>query len=238
MEAAGYTTVTRQAGLLREMQTVANNIANASTTGFRQEGLLFSEHVVRTEGGPSVSMASANVRKTSFEQGALTRTGNDLDFAIEGDGFFLVETPQGERLTRSGSFAVSGEGDLVTLEGHRVLDAGGAPVFIPPDVSGLSVSEDGSISDNGRALGQLGLVQPTNSLDLIREGGVLFRSESGVEPVLDAKILQGHLEGSNVDPMLQFARMVEVQRAYEMGQSFLDAENERVRAALQAFVRR
>ena len=128
MENAGYTTLTRQSGLMREMRIVANNIANSATTGFRQEGLVFSEYVKSIDGASSLSMGQGNARHTSFIQGTLTQTGGTFDFAIEGDGFFLVETPAGERLTRSGAFSPNAEGDLVTMDGFRVLDAGGAPV--------------------------------------------------------------------------------------------------------------
>lgn len=236
MENAGYTTLTRQSGLLREMQVVANNIANAATTGFRQEGLIFSEHVARVDGAPSLSMAKADARNTSMIQGALTQTGGLLDFAIEGDGFFLIETPAGERLTRAGSFSVSADGDMVTNDGYRVLDAGGAPVFVPPDAANLNVSPDGTISDDGRPLAQLGLVQPLDRVGLIREDGVMFRSDAGYEPAIQGRILQGFLEGANVDPIGQMARMIEIQRAYEMGQSFLDSEDKRIRSAVQTFI--
>ncbi|WP_324753303.1 flagellar hook-basal body complex protein [Roseovarius sp. Pro17] len=236
MENAGYTTLTRQTGLMREMQVVANNIANAATTGYRQEGLIFAEHIIRMEDGPSLSMATANVRNTSMLQGAITQTGGTLDFAVEGDGFFLIETPAGERLTRAGSFSVSAEGDMVTNDGYRVLDAGGAPVFIPPDAANLAVSPDGTISDDGRPLAQMGLVQPLDRIGLIREDGVMFRSDAGYEPAPNGRILQGFLEGANVDPIGQVARMIEIQRAYEMGQSFLESENKRIRTAMQTFI--
>lgn len=237
METAGYTTLTRQSGLLRELQVVANNIANAATTGYRQEGLIFSEFVKRSEGGPSLSMAQGNVRMTSTVQGPLTPTGGTLDLAIEGEGFFLIETPSGERLTRAGAFTLSAQGDLVTPDGFRVLDAGGAPVFVPPDAKSIGLSPDGTLSDNGRPLAQIGLVRPIDSLDMIREDGVLFRTNGGFEPVEDGRLLQGFLEGANVDPIGQIARMIEVQRAYEMGQSFLDSENERVMTALDSLIR-
>ncbi|EAQ24198.1 flagellar hook-basal body complex protein [Roseovarius sp. 217] len=237
METAGYTTLTRQSGLLRELQVVANNIANAATTGYRQEGLIFSEFVKRSEGGPSLSMAQGNVRMTSTVQGPLRPTGGTLDLAIEGEGFFLIETPSGERLTRAGAFTLSAQGDLVTPDGFRVLDAGGAPVFVPPDAKSIGLSPDGTLSDNGRPLAQIGLVRPIDSLDVIREDGVLFRTNGGFEPVEDGRVLQGFLEGANVDPIGQIARMIEVQRAYEMGQSFLDSENERVMTALDSLVR-
>ena len=149
----------------------------------------------------------------------------------------MVETTLGERLTRAGSFSANGEGDLVTNDGFRVLDAGGAPVFIPPDATDLSVATDGTISTAGRPLTQIGLYLPADPNDLTREDGVMFRADSGVEPTDGGRVVQGFLENSNVDPIGQLARMIEVQRAYELGQSFLDAENERRREALKTFIR-
>jgi flagellar basal-body rod protein FlgF len=169
-------------------------------------------------------------------QGALTQTAGTLDFAIEGDGFFLIETPAGERLSRAGSFALSAEGDLVTADGFRVLDAGGAPVFVPPDAADIGVSPDGTVSSAGKPLAQIGLVQPLDPAGLEREDGVMFRADAGHEPAIDGRILQGFLEGANVDPVGQVARMIEIQRAYEMGQSFLDAEDKRMRGAIQTFI--
>lgn len=237
MDNAIYTTLTRQSGLMREMQVVANNIANAATTGFRQEGLVFSEHVKQVEGGPSLSMASASARHTSMAQGGLTQTGGLLDLAIEGEGFFLIETPQGERLTRSGHFSTSAAGELVTADGHRVLDAGGAPVFLPPDATGLAFSSDGTLSASGVPLAQIGIVRPVDPTTMTREGGVLFKADAGVEPAENSRVFQGFLEASNVDPISQIARMIEVQRAYEMGQSLMEREDERIRAAIKTFIR-
>jgi len=234
MENAGYTTLTRQSGLLREMRVVANNIANAATSGYRQEGLIFSEYVKAIDGATSLSMGQGNARHTSFDQGALTQTGGTFDFAIEGNGFFLVETPDGERLTRAGAFTPNADGDLVTQDGYRVLDAGGAPVFIPPGAADLAVSSDGTISSDGNPVGQIGMVAPLDPQGMTREDGVMFRADGGYEPAEEARVLQRFIENSNVDPILQLTRMIEVQRAYELGASFLDAEDERVRAALRA----
>lgn len=233
MENAGYTTLTRQSGLAREMQIVANNIANTATTGFRAEGLIFSEFVQPLERGASLSMGQGNVKNTSFAQGALTKTGGTFDLAIEGDGYFLVETPSGERLTRAGAFSPSAEGDLVTPDGYRVLDAGGAPIFVPPGVK-IAVSGDGTLSADGTPLGQIGIVRPSDAAQMTREDGVMFDSPSGFEPAETARVLQGFVENSNVNAVSQLARMIEVQRAYELGQSFLETEDERVRAALKS----
>ncbi|MBM1308777.1 flagellar hook-basal body complex protein [Sulfitobacter mediterraneus] len=233
MENAGYTTLTRQSGLAREMQIVANNIANTATTGFRAEGLIFSEFVQPLERGASLSMGQGNVKNTSFAQGALTKTGGTFDLAIEGDGYFLVETPGGERLTRAGAFSPSAEGDLVTPDGYRVLDAGGAPIFVPSGVI-IAVSGDGTLSADGTPLGQIGIVRPSDAAQMTREDGVMFDSPSGFEPAETARVLQGFVENSNVNAVSQLARMIEVQRAYELGQSFLETEDERVRAALKS----
>lgn len=237
MDSASYTTISRQTGLWREMSVIANNIANSATTGYRQEGLIFSEYVKSSPDGRSLSMGNGNVRNTSFQQGALTQTGGTLDFAIEGDGFFLIETPAGERLTRAGSFAANADGDLVTPDGLRVLDAGGAPLFVPPDAGPIGVAADGTISADGRLLGQIALVQPVEPAAMTREDGVMFAAEAGFEPAENARMVQGFIEGSNVDAVTSLARMIEVQRAYEMGQSFLDSENKRVQDALQSFTR-
>jgi len=235
MEHAGYTTLSRQSGLAREMQIVANNIANAATTGFRAEGLMFSEYVQPVDEGASLSMGQGNVRMTSFEQGTLTQTGGKFDFAIEGDGYFLIETPDGERLTRAGAFSPSAEGDLVTYDGFRVLDAGGAPLFVPPGVD-IAMAADGTLSADGTPLGQIGIVRPIDPLDMVRETGVMFRTDAGFEPAETSRVLQGFVENSNVNAIQQLARMIEVQRAYELGQSFLETEDERVRTAMKSMM--
>ncbi|WP_323781134.1 flagellar hook-basal body complex protein [Leisingera sp.] len=237
MENAGYATLSRQTGLMREMRVIANNIANSATTGYRQEGLIFSEFVQSSPGQQSLSMSRANIFNTSMEQGQLTKTGGSFDFAIEGDAFFMVETPQGQRLTRSGAFSPNADGDLVTMDGYRVLDAGRAPVFVPPDAGKIEAGADGSLSANGRLLGQLGLFKPMEQHTLVREDGVMFRVDGEIEDNFDAKVLQGFLEGSNVNAISEVTRMIEVQRAYEMGQSFLQAEDERIRNAIKNLIK-
>jgi len=238
MDNSVYTTLNRQSGLMREMQSVAHNIANMSTTGFRKEGVIFAEHVAALDGNePSLSMATASVRNLDLTQGALTQTGGLFDFAIQGDGFFKIETPQGERLTRAGAFTPNAEGELVTPDGYRLLDGGGTPIFIPPDARSISLAADGTLSADGSPQTQIGLWLPEDPIDLIREAGVLFRADNGTVPVEQATILQGFVESSNVDPILEVTRMIEVQRAYEMGQTFLDREDERIRGVIQTLSR-
>ena len=238
MDNAGYVSLTRQSGLLREMQLVANNIANISTTGYRKEGLLFSEHIVATENGnPSLSMATANVRSTQQIQGPLSETGGRFDYAIEGPGFFLIDTPDGQQLTRAGSFTPNQDGELSTPDGYRLLDNSGAPIFVPPDATDVNVSADGTLSSAGRPLAQIGLYLPEEPADLSRRDGVRFAVTGAVEPLQDGIILQGFLENSNVNAVTEIARMIEVQRAYELGQKLLDKEDERILSALKTLGR-
>ncbi|EEE37776.1 flagellar basal-body rod protein FlgF [Rhodobacteraceae bacterium KLH11] len=234
---SAYVTLSRQSGLMNEMRMVANNIANANTTGYRQQGVVFSEFIRDMPDNPSLSLTRAEVRNTSLQQGVLTETGGSFDFAIEGDGFFMVETPAGNRLTRAGSFSPNAEGDLVTMDGHRVLNSNGAPVFVPPDAAAIDVGSDGTLSVEGQLLGQLGVYTVADPQNLVREGRTYLRPAGQVDPVDEPVVVHRFLEGSNVNAIGQVTRMIEIQRAYELGQSFLDAEDERVRGALKALMR-
>jgi len=238
MDNATYVTLTRQTGLAQELRIVANNIANAATTGFRAEGVIYSENVeVLGPNHASLSMASASVPDTLGAQGVLKATGGTFDLAIEGEGFFLIQTPEGDRLTRAGHFGPNQNGDLVTADGYPVLDAGGAPVFVPTGAGAVTIGADGTISAAGQLVGQVGVVVPTDPTTLRREGGTMFSAPDGFDPAENGRVLQGFLEASNVNPTLEIARMIEVQRAYELGQSFLDKEDERIRAVMQAMGR-
>lgn len=237
MENTIYTSITRQSGLVREMQVIANNIANMSTRGFRQQGVVFSEYVRQTGESAPLSMAKANTHNTAFLQGELTDTGNPFDFAIDGKGFFLVETDRGERLTRAGSFHPNQIGELVSSEGFRLLDIGRTPILITGDPSEIYIAPDGTISNANQPIGQIGIFVPTEPETLRREDGVLFDAGEEFEPSPDGSLRRGFLEGSNVNPILQVTRMIEVQRSYEMGQKFLDREDNRIREAMKAFTR-
>ncbi len=228
-----YLAVNRQVGLQSEMQTVANNIANLQTNGYRREGLAFTEHVVAIAGGESVSMADLGARYSSEIAGEVTITGNQFDLAIEGDGYFLLQSGGEQVLTRAGSFQLSNEGFLVTPSGDRVLDSGGGPITIPPGASNLQIGLDGTVTANGAPLAQLAVVTAP-FVSLSRFGNTAFRVEGGgIEPVETPKIRQGALERSNVDAIGEVARMIEVTRAYETAQSVISDEDERVREAIR-----
>jgi flagellar basal-body rod protein FlgF len=236
MDAASYTALTRQSGLMREMQVVANNIANISTTGFRREGVVFEEYITGGKDGPSLSMATGDARVIDLSQAGLSQTGGAFDFAIQGEGFFQVETPDGPRLTRAGSFTPSPTGELVTNDGFRLLDEGGAPVFIPTTAGQIAVAQDGTLSANGAPLAKIGLWQAGDPLTLKHQAGTLFSANAAV-PAEGAKVMQGYLEDSNVNPVQEIARMIEVQRAYELGQSFMDQEDKRMRGVVDTLGR-
>jgi flagellar basal-body rod protein FlgF len=233
MDSAGYAAITRMSGLNREMAAIANNIANISTAGYRKEGLLFSEHISALEPDePSLSMAQGNVRHTDNSQGPLTQTGGTFDLAIEGDGFFLIETPTGEALTRAGAFTPNELGELTTHDGYRLLDNGGTAIFIPNDAKTVGIASDGTVSADGEPLAQIGLYLPTDPLSMDRTNGVRFTTENGIEPIEEPVILQGFVESSNVNAVSEITRMIEVQHAYELGQKFVEKEDERIRSVL------
>jgi flagellar basal-body rod protein FlgF len=240
MENAGYAALTRQAGLMREMQVVANNMANMSSTGFRREGVVFAE-VVRAldPGHDSLSMGAARASFASEVQGALTQTGRPLDLAIEGAGYFLIGTPDGQMLTRAGNFLRDAEGGIVTPDGMQLLDAGGAPVLVPPQATSISVASDGTLSVDGLPIAQIGLWQAPSPGTTERRAGTRFAVDGAPQPAGEGsgRIVGGFIETSNVNPVSEVARMIEVQRTYELGQAFLDREDERIRAVIRTFAR-
>ncbi len=238
MDNGVYTALNRQSGLMAEMRVIANNMANISTTGFRRQGVLFAEHIASAgPGAASLSMASAEGRLVSLVQGTLSQTGGTFDLAIEGDGFFLIETPQGNRLTRAGSFMPSADGELVTPDGMRLLDAGGAPLSVPSGVGRIAIGHDGTVSADGNPVAQIGLWVPSDPTGLIADGATRFAVPQGIEPLDGGRVFQGFLEGSNVEAVSEIARMIEVQRAYELGQGFLDSEDRRIRSVVESMGR-
>ena len=238
MDNAIYAALTRQSGLTREIRTIANNIANANTTGFRREGVVFSEYMVPLDRrGETLAMANARGRMVDLGAGGMTLTNGQFDMAIEGEGYFLVQTPQGNRLTRAGAFMPNAEGELVNPNGHQLLDDGQAPIIIPDGIRQVGVGDDGTITADGLPIGRVGVFDPPDPSQMRHEAGTLFTPGLEITTRDEGRVRQGFLEESNVNPVLEISRMVEVQRAYELGQSFLDGEDQRIRAALTAMTR-
>lgn len=233
MDNAIYTSLTRQEGLLRAMDVIAANLANMNTVGYRREDLIFSEYVTNGGGEGGLSMTAARVRFTDHLQGAFDKTGGTLDFAIEGDAFFEVETPNGRRLTRAGAFVTSPEGAVTTMDGFAVLSAGGAPVFVPPEAKSLVVTPDGVVVADGAAVDQFGLVTVADPSGLRHEGGTLLEPTTPTVPAVGASIRQGYLEGSNVNAVAEITRMIEVQRSYELGQALMEKTDELAQSVIK-----
>ena len=238
MDNPTYISLSRQSGLLRELSVIANNMANADTTGFKREGAVFTEYVKsvgasQSSNNPreSMSIGRLGAHVSHFDSGELRRTGGSLDVAIDGEGFFLVETPQGERLSRAGHFMTDNEGTLINAAGYAILDDAGGRIQIPQEVSLLAIGGDGTLSADGTELGKLGVVTAIPQ-DLSREGNNLWSAANGYVPVENPQIVQGFLEDSNVQPVAEIARMIEVQRAYDAGQKLLEIENDRIKSVI------
>lgn len=228
-----YLAVNRQLGLAAEMDLVANNLANLNTSGFRREGLAFTEFVISAQVGESVSMADLGARYVSDLPGGLNVTGGQFDMAIEGDGFFAIDTGEGIRLTRSGAFQKSETGFLVTPDGSEVLDIGQAPIPIPAEATSVLIATDGTVSIDGDPVAQVGVFNAPREF-MSRYGDTAFLVEDDAfEPVPAPRVRQGSIEQSNVDPVMEIARMIEVTRAYETAQSLVQDEDERIREAIQ-----
>lgn len=229
-----YVHLTRQSGLMKEMDIIATNLANMNTVGYRREATVFSEYIKKTDDDlGSLSMTATRARYADNAQGALRQTGSQLDFAIEGDAFFQVQAPQGVRMTRAGSFALSPTGGLVTLDGYPVLDEGGAAIQLPPGAANFAVSPDGAISVDGQALARLGVVAPQDSIAIRRDGDSLYIADGPVQQSETARVSQGFVEHSNVDAVVEISRMIEVQRAYELGQSLVEEDDQRLRETIR-----
>ncbi|MAN67815.1 flagellar hook-basal body complex protein [Hyphomonas sp.] len=227
MSNAIYASLTRQDGLLREMQVIANNMANSSTTGFKSNHAIFAEHIAATgdESG-SLSMGSLAGHNFDLSQGAMKHTGGQFDLAIHGEGFFVLDTPAGERLTRAGAFQLSADGNLIDAFGHQVQGAGGGAIAIPQEVTRISIAPDGTISSGEEILGQVAVVVADGEIN--QEGGTMFAAPGGYQQVEEPAVVQGTLEQSNVSSILEVSRLIEVQRAYEAGQSLIEKEDERI----------
>jgi len=188
----------------RRQEAVAHNLANASTPGFKGEQVFAS----LLESG---RMAPAS--QTNFSEGSLESTGRPLDLALQGEGFLVLKTPDGERLVRGGSFQLDQSRQLVDAHGNTLLGDSG-PIVLPE--GDYEITPNGVVKVEDVPVATLKIVRPREGADLSREGGVRFRSDLPAETVDEGevKVLQGHLEGSNVDPVDAMVEMIEIQRAY------------------------
>jgi flagellar basal-body rod protein FlgF len=217
MQDSLYVALSSQIALTRRLDTIADNVANASTVGFRATGVKF-EDVVSGTGPKAVSFASQGNSYLSSAHGSMTETGNPFDFAIQGDAWFGIDTPVGMVMTRDGRFSMGENGQLMSIEGHPVLDAGGAPIQLDPRGGPPQAGADGSLRQGDQLVGAIGLFdfEPGQNFARYGNSGVIpARAPDPIVDRTDAGVTQGFLEESNVKQMLEKTRLIMVKRAFE-----------------------
>lgn len=212
-----YVALSAQVALEKRLTTIADNVANMSTVGFRATEVKF-EDVVSGIGENSVAFASPGDTYLSQKAGSLRQTQNPFDFAVQGDAWFGIDTPAGIVMTRDGRFTMTETGELVTHEGYPVLDAGGAPIQLDPLNGAPEVGRDGVIRQAGQLVGSIGLFSYNPGPNFVRFGnsGVIPAGEP--DPVvdrMDVGVAQGFVEDSNVNPVAEMTRLIMVQRSFE-----------------------
>ncbi|MGH6767560.1 MAG: flagellar basal-body rod protein FlgF [Xanthobacteraceae bacterium] len=249
MENAVLIGLSRQIALHRELEVVANNIANLNTTGYKADGSIFQEYLmpVARDGGfraadQRLSYVQDRATWHNFNPGATRRTGNPLDIAIDGDAFLVVQTPRGERYTRNGALQINNAGELVTSAGDRVLGDGGPIQFQTTD-NKIAINPDGTITvregsnaNSDSARGKLRLVRFPEVQRLLKDGSSLFRAPEGVAPQpadVKTRIVQGAIEQSNVQSVVEMARMMELTRTYTQIAGLLQQASEQRRGAIE-----
>jgi len=237
MENPIYIALSRQAQLRREMSIIANNIANSDTTAFKREMNINEAYDERMRYGEKLAFVIDIGTAMDLQEGNFDLTGNNLDFGIRGPGYFMVDDGTSVKYTRNGSFTFDSENRLVTKAGYLVLDEDENPIIVPPGIGAPVVAEDGSININGEEFGRLGVVEFEDERALEKSRDSLFVTDQQPLDPDNSRVVQGALEDSNVNPILELTNMIEVHRAYDSVKNFLDKEGERQRDAARRLAR-
>jgi flagellar basal-body rod protein FlgF len=222
----------------RVMEVVAVNIANVNTPGFKAQRVQFSDWLAPLKGTDAPrgdrTIAYTQDRATWREQraGTLTHTGNPFDLGITGDGYFTVRTASGPRLTRDGRFGLMPDGTVADGAGDAVLDSNGRPIVLSSTDTQIAIASDGTVSSENGQLAKIGVVQPTNPMQLAAEGNTLFSSGSPTAAVTSPGVVQGSMEDSNVEPVLEINRMMDGLRQFQFVTQLIQAENDRQQSAI------
>ncbi len=217
----------------RAMDITANNIANANTPGFRTERVQFADWIdqqpntARTPGSHTITYAQDRATYREAQPGTVTHTGNPFDLALSGEGFFTINTPAGPRLTRDGRFGPLPDGTLADSSGNPVLDVNGKPIQIGSTDTQVTISGDGSVSTPDGTIGQIGVVQPADPMALRAEGATNFVAGGPTAAVASPGIVQGAIEGSNVQPVMEVTRMMNDLRQFQLVTQLVQAEGDR-----------
>jgi flagellar basal-body rod protein FlgF len=217
--------------LERRLTTIADNMANLNTVGFRSTEVKFDEVLSKTQNDINAKIAFVNQGNDylSTKNGELAQTGNTLDFAIKGDAWFAIDTPAGQVLTRDGRFTMKETGELVSVRGYPVLDAGGAPIQLNRAGGPPSVGADGKLMQDDRQVATIGVFTADISKGFIRFENSGVSTVDQPQPVVDnpeISIMQGYLENSNVNGLSEMTQLIQVNRAFESISSLMrDSES-------------
>lgn len=230
-----YVALSGQMAMETRLATVANNVANMRTGGFRAEAVTF-ETVLSDYRKDRVNFATIGETTIDRAAGPIEATGNALDVAIVGEGWFGIETASGLAYTRDGRFTVSPEGDLQSLTGHAVVDEGGAPIQIELAAGPVIIGADGRIQQSGRDVGVLGLFELASDAKLSRYGDTAVLSErpgEAVEDRLANGVRQGFRENSNVNAVQSITELIAIQRAFDHAQTAIADRNDALEQAVR-----
>jgi flagellar basal-body rod protein FlgF len=237
MENAQLVSLSRQVALQRQMDVVANNMANINTTGFKAEDLLFQQYDMPTAadndfaGSQSVAYTEDWATIHDLTNGPMDQTGNPLDVALMGPGFLTVSTAAGPRYTKSGSLAINADGTLVDLAGNPVLSTSGPVQFDAADTD-ITIAKDGTISTSQGTKGKLAIAEFADPQQMTREGNNLWAGANPIAPT-QTTVVQGSIERSNVSPVTEMAQMIRVQRAYEQLADLMSRQDDLRNTAVQ-----
>ena len=244
MENAQVVGLSRQVALRRELEVIANNLANMGTAGFKSEQIAFREYLMPVASAESfprgsdrrLSYVEDRATWQDFSTGAIQLGGNQFDVAIDGDAFFAVQTPAGVRYTRNGQFQLNAQGTLVTNQGHPVLSTSG-PMQFAAEETDVTIGADGTVSTvQGGARGRLGLFTFANTQALEAESATLFRADATAAQDVapgQMRVVQYAYEKSNVEPIVETTRLIEVTRSYEMLSQMMRRGDELRRTAVE-----
>ena len=221
----------------KEMDSIANNIANSNTTAYKADRVTFNSYLAQPPGsGRMAAMIFPKLASPYREtkEGTISNTSNPLDIAIRGEGYMVVDTPQGQRYTRDGHLSLNTSGQLVNAAGRPILDDGGRPIVIPQGAGPLTISTDGGVAAGEQRLGKIRVVAFDDQQSLKRVGGGLYAAENTTpKPASKFEVVQASLEGSNIEPIIEMTRMMENARAYEQAQKILTNEDDRMRKGIE-----
>jgi len=215
MENSLLIALSRQTVMQRHMETIANNIANASTSGFKGEQLMFVEFLAANTEGETVSYVQDIAVVRDFGEGEFVTTSSPLDVAIHGKGWFVIDTPDRRAYTRNGHFSLNQQGQMVTSSGHPVLNATGEPIAFGPGDTAIKISGDGTISSSSGIKGRFDIVTFKDEKALDKASESLFVTDAPPSKALDAKVVQGMIEASNVKPVVEITNMIWAMRSYQ-----------------------